>query len=129
MSISSPKGPLRGLGNYSTQVPRVERVERRLAMVVRYLGERAHIRFHDGTTYGMPSSPLIQIGVPEGGTFIIVTHWQGKTPVKSSVELPHDRRPTASRRSGTPKIIARDGRKMITRQPERKPNTTPRGPG
>jgi len=125
MSISSPKGPLRGLGNYSTQQPAV-RVERRPAMVVKYQGQRAHIRFHDGTTYGMPSGPLMQIGVPEGGTFFLVTKWSGKTPVESQVEPPHDPRPASDRRSGTPKIVVRDGRKMITRQPIRRPNTTPR---
>jgi len=124
MSISSPKGPLRGLGSYST--PQQPRIERRPAMVVRYQGQRAHIRFHDGTTYGMPSGPLMQIGIPEGGTFIIVTSWVGKTPMESRVEPLHDPRPASDRRNGTPKVIVRDGRKMITRQPVRRPNTTPR---
>lgn len=95
-------------------------------MVVRYQGQRAHIRFHDGTTYGMPAGPLVQIGIPEGGTFVIVTSWVGKTPVESRVEPLHDPRPPSDRRSGTPKIVVRDGRKMITRQPPRRPNTTPR---
>lgn len=124
MSISTPKGPLRGLGSYSsTQQPRIER---RPAMVVRYQGQRAHIRFHDGTTYGMPSAPLMQIGVPEGGTFIIVTTWVGKVPTDSRVEALPSARPPSDRRSGTPKIVVRDGRKMITRQPMRRPGTTPR---
>jgi hypothetical protein len=128
MSISSPKGPLRGLGSYTTVQP-APRVERRPAMVVRYQGQRAHVRFHDGTTYGMPSAPLLQVGIPEGGMFTLVTKWVGKTPVSSHVERPHDARPALGRR-GTPKIIVRDGRKMITRQPgqpsQKPPNTTPR---
>jgi hypothetical protein len=88
-------------------------------MVVRYQGQRAHIRFHDGTTYGMPSGPLMQIGVPEGGMFIIVTSWVGKAPVESRVEPFHDPRPAVDRRNGTPKIVDRNGKKMITRQPGR----------
>jgi hypothetical protein len=126
MSISSPKGPLRGLGNYSTQPRAQPRVERRPAIVVKYQGQRAHVRFHDGTTYGMPAAPLAQIGVPEGGMFIIVTTWVGKTPIESRVEPQSDPRGAADRRSGTPKIIVRDGRKMITRAPVRKPSMTPR---
>jgi len=74
----------------------------------------------------MPASPLFQLGVPEGGMFVIVTTWVGKTPVESRVEPLNDARPASDRRSGTPKIIDRDGRKMITRPPVRKPNTTPR---
>lgn len=77
----------------------------------------------------MPAAPLVQIGVPEGGTFILVTNWVGKTPVKSHVEIPPVARPASDRRSGTPKIVVRDGRKMITRQPVRKPNMTPRNAG
>jgi len=134
MSTSMPKGPLRGLGSYSTQPqpriqpriqpqiqPRIQppRVERRPAMVVRYQGQRAHIRFHDGTTYAMPSAPLMQIGIPEGGLFTIVTGWVGKTPVESRVEPPHDPRPASDRRNVTPKIVDRNGKKMITRQPGR----------
>jgi len=88
-------------------------------MVVRYQGQRAHIRFHDGTTYGMPSGPLVQIGIPEGGMFVIVTGWVGKVPVSSHVERPHDARPALDRRGGTPKIVDRDGKKMVTRQPGR----------
>jgi hypothetical protein len=88
-------------------------------MVVRYQGQRAHIRFHDGTTYGMPSGPLMQIGVPEGGMFVIVTSWAGKVPVESRVEPFHEPRPAVDRRNGTPKIIDRSGKKMITRQPGR----------
>lgn len=126
MSISTPKGPLRGLGNYATtQTPRVER---RPAMVVKYQGQRAHIRFHDGTTYGMPAVPLRQVGIPEGGTFVIVTTWLGKTPIESRVEPPAVARPALDRRSGTPKIVVRSGRKLVTRPPVRKPTSTPRGP-
>lgn len=88
-------------------------------MVVRYQGQRAHVRFHDGMTYGMPAAPLVQIGILEGGTFVLVTSWIGKIPIGSRVELPNDARPAADRRSGTPKIVVRDGRKMITRQPGR----------
>ena len=118
MSISSPKGPLRGLGSYTTVQP-APRIERRPAMVVRYQGQRAHVRFHDGTTYGMPSAPLLQAGILEGGTFTLVTNWVGKTPASSHVERPHDARPPLDRRSGTPKIVDRNGKKMITRQPGR----------
>lgn len=124
MSISQPKGPLRGLGNYSQA--QAQRVERRPAMIVKYQGQRAHIRFHDGTTYGMPASPLQAIGIPEGGTFVLVTTWLGKTPVGVSVERPADARPPSGRRSLTPKVIVRDGRKMITRQPLPR-KLTPRG--
>lgn len=123
MSISAPKGPIRGLGNYSTPQ---QRIERRPAMVVKYQGQRAHIRFHDGTTYAMPSAPLTQIGIPEGGMFVLVTTWTGKVPVDSRVEAPHETRPPVDRRGGTPKIVVRDGRRMITRQPVRRPGTTPR---
>lgn len=132
MSNSSPKGPLRGLGSYSiSQPPRVQqppRVERRPAMVIRYQGQRAHIRFHDGMTYGMPAGPLVQIGIPEGGMFVIVTTWVGKAPVESRVELLHDARPASDRRAMTPKIVDRNGRKMITRQPVPRSSMTPRRP-
>lgn len=113
---SSSKGSLRGLGSYTSSAQQ-PRVERRPAMVVRYQAQRAHIRFHDGTTYGMPSGPLIQIGVPEGGTFIVVTMWNGKVPVSSQVERLNEARPPTDRRAGTPKIVDRSGKKMITRPP------------
>jgi len=115
MSTSTPKAPLRGIGGYSTTQP--PRTERRPAMVVKYQGQRAHVRFHDGMTYGMPSGPLMQIGVPEGATFILVTTWVGKSPVSSHVERMPEARPPMDRRSGTPKIVERNGKKMVTRQP------------
>jgi len=118
MSTSAPKAPLRGIGGYTSSTPS-SRTERRPAMVVRYQGQRAHVRFHDGTTYGMPSGPLVQIGVPEGATFILVTTWLGKTPVSSHVERLHEARPAVDRRGGTPKIVERTGKKMVTRQPGR----------
>jgi len=95
-------------------------------MVVKYQGQRAHIRFHDGTTYAMPAAPLAQIGVTEGGTFVLVTTWMGRVPVDSRVELLPEARPPLGKRAGTPKILVRDGRKMITRQPVRGPSMTPR---
>jgi hypothetical protein len=95
-------------------------------MVVKYQGQRAHIRFHDGMTYAIPAAPLMQIGVAEGGTFVLVTTWVGRVPVDSRVELLSEARPSLGRRAGTPKILVRDGRKMITRQPARGPSTTPR---
>jgi hypothetical protein len=126
MSTSPPKGPLRALGNYSTTP--AQRIERRLAMVIRYQGQRAHIRLHDGKAYGMPSAPLMQVGIPEGGRFVIVTTWVGKTPIESRVEAAPEARPPSDRRSMTPKVVVRDGRKMITRQPVRRPTTAPRRP-
>lgn len=126
MSISQPKGPIRGLGNYSTTP--TPRMERRLATVIRYQGQRAHIRFHDGQAYGMPAAPLMQISIPEGGRFVIVTRWVGKTPVESHVEPAPEARPPSDRRNMTPKVVMRDGRKMITRQPVRKLMPPPRRP-
>lgn len=125
MSISQPKGPLRGLGSYTQQ--QQSRTDRRPAVVVKYQGQRAHIRLHDGTTYAMASEPLLAIGVPEGGSFLIVTSWLGKTPTNVIVERHHEARPSLGRRPTTPKIVVRSGRKMITRQPPAKPKMTPSG--
>lgn len=102
---------MKGLGNYTSP----PRVERRPAIVVVYQGPRAHIRFHDGQTYAMPAEPLRKLGVVEGATFFMVTTWVGKAPVDSRVELPAVARPALPRR-GTPKVVVRDGQKMVTRR-------------
>lgn len=104
---------VQGLGSYSA-TPQA-RTDRRPAVVVKYHASRAHIRFHDGTTYTMPADPLIRLGVPEKGTFFVVTAWVGKEPVDSRIELPAPSRPAGEKRD-TPKIVVRDGRKLITRR-------------
>jgi len=62
----------------------------------------------------MPSEPLLAAKVPEGAVFFLVTRWVGKNLVDSRVELPAEARPALDKRQ-TPKIVVRDGRKMITR--------------
>lgn len=103
---------MKRLGSYSNP----PRVERRPAVVVVYQGNRAHIRFHDGQTYGMPADALRKIGVPEGGMFFLVTTWAGKVPVDSRVEPLAEARGRAEKRS-TPKVMVKDGGKLTTRKP------------
>lgn len=103
---------MKRLGSYSSP----PRVERRPAVVVVYQGGRAHIRFHDGQTYGMPAESLRSAGIPEGGMFFMVTTWVGKVPVESHVEAPSAPRAPMDKRS-TPKIMVRDGSKVVTRKP------------
>lgn len=102
---------MKGIGNYSLP----PRVERRPAVVVVYQGPRAHIRFHDGQTYAMPADPLRKLGVAEGGVFFVVTTWVGSKPIDSKVEAPSAPR-LETRRAGTPKIMVRDGQKLVTRK-------------
>lgn len=109
---------MKRLGNYSNP----PRVERRPAVVVIYQGNRAHIRFHDGQTYGMPSEPLRKAGIAEGGTFFVVTTWVGKVPVESRVEPPSAPRGRAEKRT-TPKVMVKDGAKLVTRKPASSPDS------
>lgn len=103
---------MKGLGNYADG----RRVERKPARLVSYQGSRAHIRFHDGTTYAIPSEPLRKLAVKEGGPFFVVTTWAGAMPIDMRVELPAPaREPTGRMR--TPKMYVRDGRRLVTRKP------------
>lgn len=112
MSASTPKG-LRGLGSYATPAP--PREERKPAMVVKYQGERAHVRFHDGSTYTIPSKLMRSIDIPEGGQFTLVTTWQGERPISVRAEVIAQARPIMERKTETPKFLKRDGKKMSTR--------------
>jgi hypothetical protein len=109
------------LGSYSSP----PRIERRPAAVVVYQGNRAHIRFHDGQTYAMPSEPLKKIGVSEGDTFFVVTTWAGKVPLESRVELLAEPRARLEKRA-TPKVMVRDGAKLSTRKPAPAPLPDPK---
>lgn len=104
---------MKRLGSYSNPL----RVERRPAVVVIYQGNRAHIRFHDGQTYGMPAEPLRKAGIAEGGMFFVVTTWSGKVPVESRVEPPSAPRAALEKRA-TPKVMVKDGAKLTTRRPQ-----------
>jgi hypothetical protein len=85
-------------------------------VVIKFQGQRAHIRFHNGMTYAMPAQPLLEKNISEGGAFMLVTDWVGKTPVASRVEPMPEARPALARRQEPPKVVVRDGRKMITRK-------------
>lgn len=107
---------MKGIGNYADTSARTER---KPAQLVQYQGSRAHIRFHDGTTYAMPAKVLKDAGISEGSVFFVVTTYAGKTPLTSRVEAPPPAR-APMRRMQTPKTYVRDGRRMATREPKPK---------
>lgn len=102
---------MRGLGNYRFR----PQVERRLGTLVLFRGGKAVVRFHNGATYALPSEPLKKIGVKPKGRFVLIVTRVGGEVVDISVEPPPEARPPMPRRA-TPKVMVKDGRKLITRK-------------
>lgn len=89
--------------------------QRRPVTVLGYRGSRASVRFHDGTTYAVPSAPLLALGVKEGERVVMIVSTATQRVVGVRYELFADARPAQERR-GTPRIYARHGRALVRRQ-------------
>lgn len=103
--------PVHGYGNY--RFP--PQVERKPAVLLLYRGPKAVVRFHDGTTYGIPSEALRRLGTAPGQRFVLVVTRVGGKITEVRVETVAEARPAMTAR-GTPKVVVRDGRKLITRK-------------
>ena len=80
-----------------------------------YTGPRALVRFHNGTTYAMPSAPLRELGLKPDERFILSITWEDGRVKDVKVERPHPKRPL-TRKGATPKIMERTGRRVRTRR-------------
>jgi len=101
---------VKGLGNYSFQ-----QTERKPGIVISYRGDRAVVRFRDGSTFGMPASDLRAHHIVEGGHFVLVVVRSGAKVVEVRVEPPPPTRDT-SPSSAMGKVYLRAGRRVHTRK-------------
>lgn len=108
---------MKGLGNYRFHpkaAPR-ENIERIPAWLLGYRGDRALVRFHDGTAYSIPADPLKKIGVePEQRFLLLITRVNGVVREYRVEALAPPRPPRPG--SVMPKVVVRDGKKMTTRK-------------
>ncbi len=109
---------MKGLGNYRFHRRKRKaqpNVERRPAVLLEYRGQKAVVRFHDGSTYGIPAAPLKKIGVqPKQRFFLIVVRLSGNVQ-EVRVEAMAPPRPSRARQA-MPKVVVRDGKKLTTRK-------------
>lgn len=109
---------MKGLGNYRFQPKAAaarENVERIPAWLLAYRGDRALVRFHDGTSYSIPAAPLKKIGVQSEQRFmLVVTRVNGSVKEYRVEPMALPRPPRAA--SAMPKVVVRSGRKMVTRK-------------
>lgn len=102
---------MKGFGNYRF----APQVERKPATLLVYRGSKAVVRFHDGTTYAIPSQPLRKISVkPEERFVMMITRVAGKVQ-EVRVEPLAEARPARIMRA-MPKVVVKDGKKLITRK-------------
>lgn len=102
---------MRGYGNYRF----APQVERKPARLILYRGPRAVVRFHDGLTHAIPAKPLRKLDIqPEQLFMLIITRVAGDVR-DVRVEPIADARP-AQHAATTPKVVVRQGRKLITRK-------------
>lgn len=102
---------MRGYGNYRF----APQVERKPATLVVFRGPKAVVRFHDGMTYAIPSAPLKKIGVtPEQRFMLVITRVAGD--VRDVRVEPLARARPARQRRALPKVVVKDGKKLITRK-------------
>jgi len=102
---------VKGLGNYRFR----PQVERRLGTLVAYRGKRAVVRFHNGLTYALPAEPMEKLDLKAGGRFVLLITRMGGEVADVRVEPPPQARPALPRQA-TPKVLVKDGRKLITRR-------------
>ena len=101
---------MKGLGNYSFQ-----QTERKPGIVISYRGDRAVVRFRDGSSFGMPAADLHAHHIAEGGHFVLVVVRSGAKVVEVRVEPPPPTRET-SPASVMGKVYLRAGRRVHTRK-------------
>ena len=101
---------MKGLGNYSFQ-----QTERKPGVVVLYRGDRAVVRFRDGSTFGLPAQDLRSAQIEEGGHFVMVVVRSGAAVVEIKIEPPQPTRDT-SPISNIGKVYTRAGRRIHTRK-------------
>jgi len=80
-----------------------------------YRGKKAVVRFHNGTTYALPAEPMKKVGIKKGGRFVLLVTRSAGNVVEVRIEPPPRARPPLPRRP-TPKVVVKDGRKLITRR-------------
>jgi hypothetical protein len=98
------------VGSYVTPVAE----QRRPITVLAYRGSKAAVRFHDGTTYAVPSAPLVALGVKEGERVVMIVTTAAQRVAGVRYEPFADARP-ALEKKGTPRIYARHGRALVRR--------------
>jgi hypothetical protein len=101
---------VKGLGNY-----RFPTEERRPAMLLRYRGSQALVRFHNGSTFAIPAKPLRKLEIEPETRFLLIVTRVGKAIQDIRVERFAAPRP-ARQKSVTPKIMLKSGRRLITRR-------------
>lgn len=101
---------MKGLGNYRF----ASSEERRPAILLRYRGLQALVRFHNGPTFAIPATALREMNIEPQARFIIIVKRLGKKIQGIRVEPYPEARP-ARPRGATPKIMLRIGRRLITR--------------
>lgn len=107
---------MKAIGNYRQAQPApATQSERRVAQLVSYQGNRATVRFLDGTVYALPSEPLIKLELVPSEMFLLVTEYRGRKVDSVRVERQAEARGAAPERA-QPKIMVRSGLKVTTRR-------------
>lgn len=89
-------------------------VERKPGQLIDYRGDRAMVRFHDGQTFAVPARPLKGINIrPQERFMFIVKRLNGEIVDVRAERMAAPRPP--QRKRGTPKIMVKEGKKLITR--------------
>ena len=101
---------VRGYGNYRF----APQVERKPATLLIYRGQKAVVRFHDGTTYAIPAPPLRKLDVKPQQRFVLVVTRVAGDVRDVRVEPLAAARPRRTRRP-LAKVLVRDGRAVSTR--------------
>lgn len=101
---------MKGLGNYSFQ-----KLERKPGTVVSYRGDRAVVRFRDGSTFAMPAQGLRDAQIPEGGHFVMTVRRTATGISDVQIEAPPPTRATTPS-SSMGKVYLRAGRRVHTRK-------------
>lgn len=80
-----------------------------------FRGERAVVRFRDGTTVALPAAVFVALGLERGAVFTLVTLRNGGKVVDVRVEAmrPAGQKPA---RLVTPMVKVRRGKAVITRR-------------
>lgn len=93
---------MKALGNYRIR----SQIERRLGTVVSYDGPKAVVRFQDGI-YSLPAEKLREVGVAEGGRFVLLIERRGGEVVSVRVDRAPEARPPMVRRRTAVVVVSR----------------------
>jgi hypothetical protein len=102
---------MKGLGNYRFQ----RQEERKPVTLLSYRGAQALVRLHNGSTFAIPAKPLKALNIEPQTRFLLIIVRCGKRVEDIRVERFIEARP-ARAKAVTPKILMKDGRRLITRR-------------